>query len=128
MVQMNKFSNRNRVTDVENKLIVTRIERGRGINWEIGIDFTHWCSVTQSCLICKSMDCSMPGLTGLTISWSLLKVWSIEVMMPSNHLILYCPLLLLPSMFPSIRVFSNEPYFLNQVDKVLQLQLQNHYF
>ena len=61
MVQMNKFSNRNRVTDVENKLIVTRIERGRGINWEIGIDFTHWCSVTQSCLICKSMDCSMPG-------------------------------------------------------------------
>ena len=44
----------------------------------------------------------------LTISWSLLKLMSIESVMPSNHLILCCPLLLLPSIFPSIRVFSNE--------------------
>ena len=43
-----------------------------------------------------------------TISWNLLKLVSIESVMPSNHLILYCPLLLLPSIFPSIRVFSNE--------------------
>ena len=43
-----------------------------------------------------------------TISWSLLKLMSIELVMPSNHLILYCPLLLLPSIFPSIRIFSNE--------------------
>ena len=43
-----------------------------------------------------------------TISWSLLKLMSIEWMMPSNHLILCHPLLLLPSIFPSIRVFSNE--------------------
>ena len=42
------------------------------------------------------------------ISQSLLKLMSIESMMPSNHLILCCPLLLLPSIFPSIRVFSNE--------------------
>ena len=43
-----------------------------------------------------------------TISWSLLKLMSIESMMPSNHLI-FCPaLLLLPSIFPSIRVFSSE--------------------
>ena len=41
-------------------------------------------------------------------SWSFLKLMSIELVMPSNHLILYCPLLLLPSIFPSIRVFSNE--------------------
>ena len=41
-------------------------------------------------------------------SWSLLKLMSIELVMPSNHLILCCPLLLLPSIFPSIRVFSNE--------------------
>ena len=41
-------------------------------------------------------------------SWSLLKPMSIESVMPSNHLILCCPLLLLPSIFPSIRVFSNE--------------------
>ena len=42
------------------------------------------------------------------ISGSLLKFISIESVMPSNHLILSCPLLLLPSIFPSIRVFSNE--------------------
>ena len=44
----------------------------------------------------------------ITNSQSLLKLMSIELMMPSNHLILCCPLLLLPSIFPSIRVFSNE--------------------
>ena len=41
-------------------------------------------------------------------SWSLLKLMSIESVIPSNHLILCCPLLLMPSIFPSIRVFSNE--------------------
>ena len=44
----------------------------------------------------------------ITNSWSLLKLMSIELVMPLNHLILCCPLLLLPSIFPSIRVFSNE--------------------
>ena len=43
-----------------------------------------------------------------TISWNLLKLMSIESVMPSNHLILCHPFLLLPSIFPSIRVFSNE--------------------
>ena len=43
-----------------------------------------------------------------TISWSLLKLMSIESGMPSNDLLLCCPLLLLPSIFPSIRIFSNE--------------------
>ena len=43
-----------------------------------------------------------------TLSWSLLKFMSIESVMISNHLILCCPLLLLPSTFPSIRVFSSE--------------------
>ena len=43
-----------------------------------------------------------------TISWSLLKCMSIESVIPSNHLILFLPLLLLPSIFPSISVFSNE--------------------
>ena len=43
-----------------------------------------------------------------TVSWSLLKLESTELVMPSNHLILCCPLLFLPSIFPSIRVFSNE--------------------
>ena len=43
-----------------------------------------------------------------TISWSLLKLTSIESVIPSSHLIICCPLLLLPSIFPSIRVLSNE--------------------
>ena len=44
----------------------------------------------------------------ITNSWTLLKPLSIELLMPSNHLILCCPFLLLPSIFPRIRVFSNE--------------------
>ena len=52
------------------------------------------------------MDCSMPGLP--VYHQSLLKFMSIESVMPSNHLILCRPLLLLPSVFPNIRVFSKE--------------------
>ena len=44
----------------------------------------------------------------ITKSWNLLKLMSIKLVMPSNHLILCHPLLLLPLIFPSIRVFSNE--------------------
>ena len=47
----------------------------------------------------------------ITNSWSLLKFMSIESVMPSNHIILYHPLLLYPSIFPSIRIFSNESVF-----------------
>ena len=70
------------------------------------------CSVAQLCLtFCDSMDCNTscpsPSLS-FTISQSLLKLMSMESMMPSDHLILCCPLLLLPSIFPSITVFSNE--------------------
>ena len=46
-----------------------------------------------------------------TISWSLLRLVSIELMMPDNHLVLCCPCLLLPSIFPSMWVFSNESTF-----------------
>ena len=52
-----------------------------------------------------------------TISWSLLKLMSLELMMPSNHLILGCPLLFLPSIFPSIKVFSNESIICNRWPK-----------
>ena len=48
------------------------------------------------------------GSLSFTISWSLFKLMSTELVMPSNHLIPCCPLLLPPSVFPSIRVFSNE--------------------
>jgi len=56
---------------------------------------TPWTTVHQASL-------------SITNSWSLLKLISIESVLPSNHLILCHPLLLLPSIFPSIRVFSNE--------------------
>ena len=57
---------------------------------------------------CDPMDCNTPVPLSSTLSWSLLKLISIELVMPSNHLILCHPLLFLPSIFPSIRVFSNE--------------------
>ena len=63
---------------------------------------------SQSCpILCGPVDCSMwpPSITN---SQSLLKLMSIESVMPSNHLTLCHPLPLLPSIFPSIRVFSNE--------------------
>ena len=66
-------------------------------------------SVAQSCpTLCDPMDCSTPGLPSITNSQSLLKLMAIELVMPSNHLILCHPLLLPPLIFPSIRVFSSE--------------------
>ena len=66
-------------------------------------------SVAQSCpTLSDPMDCSMPGLPIITNSRSLLKLISIELVMPSSHLILYRPSLLLPSIFLNIRVFSNK--------------------
>ena len=69
----------------------------------------YCCSVAKLLLtLCNPVHCSIPGLPSFTISRSLLKLMSIQSVMPSNHLILCHPLLLLPSIFPSIRVFSNE--------------------
>ena len=68
---------------------------------------SQFSSVTQSCpTLCDPMDCSTPGFP--INSRSLLRLMSIESVMPSNHLILCHPLLILPSIFSSIRVFSNE--------------------
>ena len=74
---------------------------------------THPCpqfsSVVQSCpTLCNPMREARQASLSITNSWSSPKPMSIESMMPSNHLILCHPLLLLPSAFPSIRVFSNE--------------------
>ena len=70
---------------------------------------TQFSSVIQSCpTLCDPMDRSTPGLLSIINSQSLLKRMSIELVMPSNHLILCHPLPLPPSIFPSIRVFSNE--------------------
>ena len=57
---------------------------------------------------CDPMDCSTPGFPGDHQLLELLKCMYIELVMPSNHLILCHPLLLLPSIFPNTRVFSNE--------------------
>ena len=66
-------------------------------------------SVTESCLtVCDPMNHSTPGLLSITNSQSSLRLMSIELVMPSSHLILCHPLLLLPSIPPSISVFSNE--------------------
>ena len=54
------------------------------------------------------LPCPSPTLGVHPNSWSLLKLTSIKLVMPSNHLILCCSLLFLLSIFPSIRVFSNE--------------------
>ena len=65
-------------------------------------------SVAQSCLtVCDPMDFTTQASVSITSSQSLLKLMSIESVMPSNHLSCH-PLLLLPSIFPSIRVFSDQ--------------------
>ena len=65
--------------------------------------------VVKSCLtLCDPMNCSMSGFPVLHYLQSLLKLMFTELVMPPNHLILCRLLLLLPSIFPSIRVFSNE--------------------
>ena len=78
--------------------------------WSLINSSVHFSSVAQLCpTLCDPMDCSMAGLP---VYHQLLeftqKLTSIELVMASNHLILCRPLLLLPSIFPSIRVFSNE--------------------
>ena len=64
-------------------------------------------SVAQLCLTLRGPLCSTQASLSFTNSQSLLKLMSIESVIPSNHLILCCPLLP-PSIFPSIKVFSKE--------------------
>ena len=91
------------------------IREGVDVNWLRVPPMNTWVqfiSVAQSCpTLCKPMDCSMPGLPVHRQLPSLLKLMSTEIVMPSNHLILCHPFLLLHSVFPSIRVFSNELVF-----------------
>ena len=81
------------------------------------------CSVAQLFLtLCDPMDCRMQGLPVHHHLLELSQIMSIELVMPSKPLILCCPLLLLPSIFPSIRVFSNE----HQMAKVLELHSKEY--
>ena len=75
----------------------------------INLFWVQFSSVAQLCpIICDPMDCSTPGLPVYHQLPEFIQLISIESVMPSNHLILCHPLLLPPSIFPSIRVFSNE--------------------
>ena len=65
-------------------------------------------SLSQVQLFETAWTAARQASLSITNCWNLLKLMSIELVMPFNHLILCCPLLLLPSIFPSIRVFSNE--------------------
>jgi len=84
--------------------------------WTHGWTLMHWnfkCPSSVQSLNCVRLF-AIPWTTArqaslsITNSWSLLKLMSIELVMPSNHLILCHPLLTMPSIFPSIRVFSTE--------------------
>ena len=80
----------------------TELKYNNSHNWY------QFCSVAQSCpTLCDPMDCSTPGFPVLHCLWELLKLMSIESVIPSNHLILCRPFLLLPSIFSSIKIFSN---------------------
>ena len=83
------------------------------VMWVAQLNFLMFTSVTQSCLtLCDPMDCSTPGFP---IHHQLLELAQARVhksVLPSNHLILCRSLLLLPSIFPSINVFSNESVLL----------------
>ena len=82
-----------------------------------------WCSVTKSCpTFCLPVNYSMPGFSVLHY---FPRFAQNHVMMLSNHLILCHPLLLLPSVFPSMRVFSNEPSALRIRWPNLELQHQS---
>ena len=73
---------------------------------------TQFSSVTQSCpTLCDPMNHSTPASLFITNSWSSLRLTSIESVMPPSHLILCHPLLLLPLIPPSIRVFSMSQLF-----------------
>ena len=84
---------------------ITRLQYDNEMNNKVLM--THDChSVMSDFLTPQTVACQ--ASLSFTISHSLLKLMSIESVMPSNHLILCHPLLLHPSLFPSIRVFSNE--------------------
>ena len=75
---------------------------------EVCVIISCW-SATQSFLtLLKPMECSMPGFPVLHHFSQLVQLMSSELVKPSNHLTLCHPLLLMPSVFPSIRVFSDE--------------------
>ena len=85
-------------------------------------------SLSQVWLFATPWTAALQASLSFTIFRSLLKLMSVELMKPFNHLILCCPLLLLPSVFPSIRVFSRESALCIKWPKVSEFQLPHQYF
>ena len=121
--------------DIEGKGLWKRKEQfwneiGRTVSLGYSIDHSSWVVIVQSLscvwLFVTPWTAVHQASLSFTVSWSLLKLMSVESVMPFNHLVLCCPLLL-PSIFPSIRVFSNESV-LCIMAKILELQLQHHSF
>ena len=82
--------------------------RARYLNQSSSVQFS---SITQLCpTLCNPWTVASQASLSITKSQSLLKLISVELVMPSNYLILCLPLLLLPSIFPSIRVFSHQSF------------------
>ena len=87
------------------KLPVVRLS-SLAIEWTVQFSLVQ--SLNHVRLFAAPQTAACQASLSITDSWSLLKLMSITLVMPSNHLILCCPLLLPPSIFPSVRVFSNE--------------------
>ena len=81
---------------------------GSQVPWKLLIQFSSVQSLSRVQLFATPWTAALQASLSITNSQSLLKLMSIELVMPSNHLILCRPLLLSPSIFPSIRVFSNK--------------------
>ena len=106
----------------------------------INVLFTPWNYINESLLhccyslvwlcrtVCDPMDCSTPGFLSITNSWSSPKLMSIKSVMPSSHLILYHPLLLLPPIPPSISLFQwvNSLHEVSDSTSFINGSLQNY--
>ena len=89
--------------------LTTIYSKNLGLHGKHIFSLLQFSSVAQTSLtLCDPLDCSTQASLSITNSCSLLKLMFIELVMPSNHLILCYPLLFLPSIFPSIRVFPKE--------------------
>ena len=93
----------------ENPMNTMKRQKDRTLKDELPM-LVQFSSVAQSCpILCDSINPARQASLSITKSRSLSKLMSIDLVMPSNDLILCHPLPLLPSIFPNIRVFSNEP-------------------
>ena len=97
------------------------------INYHEVVCFVFVQSLSRVQLFATPWTAARQASLSISNSWSLLKLMSIESVMPSNHLILCHPLLLLPSIFPSIRVFSSDSALCIRWPKCCSLRLTRIY-